>query len=89
MTSSWCCVPGGTSWKETDPSRSGFPATLEIRENLERMSFHFSIQGKLKECEENIKNHGNLREFDSDPKGKGFCRFGICASCALCPCCIH
>ena len=22
---------------------------------------------------------------DSDPEGKGFCQFGVCASCAMCP----
>ena len=53
-----------------------FPATLEIRENLDKQ-FPIFQSGKTQ---------GNC---DSDPDRKGFHQFGVCASCAMCPSCVH
>ena len=55
-----------------------------------KMSFQFSSQGKLREFGENTKKSGKTQGIcDSDPEGKGFCQFGVCASCAMCPSCVH
>ena len=57
-----------------------------------KMSFQFSSQGNLREfgdLEVNTKTQGKLREFGSDPEGKGVHQFGVCASCAMCPSCVH
>ena len=36
------------------------------------------------------KKSGETREiWDSDPEGKGFRQFRVCASCAMCPSCVH
>ena len=59
---------------------SGFPATLEIRENLENECPIFQSGKTLG----NLGKIPKIREFDSDPEGKGFRQFGVCVSCAKC-----
>ena len=63
-----------------------------------RVPSHSGNQGKpwkwvfifpVREFGKNAKNHGKLREFDSDTEGKDFRHFGICASCAMCPSCVR
>ena len=55
-----------------------------------KMSFQFSSQGKLREFGENTHKSGKTQGIcDSDPEGKGFRQFGVCASCAMCPSCVH
>ena len=71
----------------------GFPATLEIRENIEN-GFPIFQSGKTKgtqrrevrECKRSGETQGIC---DSDPEGKGFRHFGVCVSCAMCPSCVH
>ena len=41
------------------------------------------------ESGKNTKNHGKIGEFDSDPEQKDFHQFGVCASFAICPSCVH
>ena len=69
---------------------SGFPATLEIRENREN-EFPIFQKGKTQGIwGKHQKNSGKTQGIcDSDPEGKGFRQFGVCASCAMCPSCVH
>ena len=61
---------------------SGFQATLEIRENLEN-EFPSFQSGKIQRIWEKHKKSGETQGIcDSDPEGKGFHHFGVCASCA-------
>ena len=68
---------------------TGLPATLEIRENLEN-KFPIFQSGNTQWIWE---KHKQIRETlgicDSDPERKGFRQFGVCASCAMCPSCVH
>ena len=66
----------------------GFPVTLEIKEPLEN-DIPFFRQGKLREFVKNTKNQGKFREYGSDPEGTCSLQFGGCASCAMCPSCVH
>ena len=60
----------------------GFPATLEIRGNLEN-EFPIFQSGKTQGIWEKHKKSGKIQGIcDSDPEGKGFRQFGVCASCA-------
>ena len=55
-----------------------------------KMSFQHFSQGKLREFGENTKKSGKTQGIcDSDPEGKGFCQFGVSASCDMCPSCVH
>ena len=55
-----------------------------------KMSSFFPSQGKLREFGGKHKKSGEIQGIcDSDPEGKGFRQFGACASCAMCPSCIH
>ena len=68
---------------------SGIPATLEIRGNLEN-EFLFFQSGKTQGIWEKHNKSGKIQGIcDSDPEGKGFRQFGVCASCAMCPSCVH
>ena len=68
---------------------AGFPATLEIRENLEN-EFPVFQSGKTQGIWGKHKKSGKTKGIcDSDPEGKGFRQFRVCASCAMCPSCIH
>ena len=92
---------GGGGWNVLQPPQilggipldplpqSGFPATLEIRENLEN-EFPFFQSGKTQGIWEKHKKSGKILGIcDSDPEGKGFCQFGVCVYCAMCPSCVH
>ena len=63
---------------------TGFPATLEIRENLEN-EFPIFQSGKTQGIWEKHK----IIRGNAGPEGKGFRQFGVCASCAMCPSCVH
>ena len=60
---------------------TGFPTTLEIRENLgKEFPFPVSIEfPKLREFGKSNENQGKLGGIDSEgKKGKGFARFAFC-----------
>ena len=62
------------------PYHAGFPATLEIRENLENEFPIFrsgKAQGVWGKRQKSGENQGIC---DSDPEGKAFRQFGVCAS---------
>ena len=67
------------------PPLTGFPVTLEIRENIEN-EFPIFQSGETRGIWGKDKTQGIC---DSDPEGKGFHQFGVCASCAMCPSCVH
>ena len=63
-----------------------FPPTLKIREYLENDFPIFQSRKNSGDLGENTKYQGIC---DSDPEGKGFHQFGVCAYCAMCPSCVH
>ena len=64
----------------------GFPATLEIRENLEN-EFPIFQSGKTQGIWEKHKTSGKTQGIcDSDPEGKGFRQFGVPWYVCLVPC---
>ena len=69
--------------------KSGFPATLENRENLEN-EFPIFQSGKTQGIWEKHTKSGKTQGIcDSDPEGKGFRQFGVRASCAMFLSCVH
>ena len=70
---------------------SGFPATLEIRENIENeCPFLVPVRensGNLGKTPKIRDNSGNSTV--TQKATLGFRQFGICASCAMCPSFIH
>ena len=68
---------------------TGFPTNLEIRENLEN-EFPIFQSGKTQGIWEKHNKSGKTQGIcDSDSEGKGFHQFAVCASCAMCPSCVH
>ena len=66
---------------------TGFSATLDIRESLEKEFPFFSVRENSGSLEKTHKRKSvKLREFDTDPEGKVFHQFGvyIYMSCAMC-----
>ena len=86
-------VPSKYCWRRYVPHQGakspGFPATLEIRENLKN-EFPIFQSGKTQGIWEKHKKSGKTQGIcDSDPEGTGFRQFGVCASCAMCPSCVY
>ena len=71
-------------------TKAGFPATLEIRDNLEN-EFPFFLS--VREHSGNLKKTPTIRETSGNltvtQREKVFVSLASCVSCAICPSCGH
>ena len=77
------------SWMRSEAACTRVPSHSGNQGNLEN-EFPIFQSGKTQRIWGKHQSSGKTQGIcDSDPEGKGFRQFGVCASCAMCTSCVH